>query len=536
IGACIGREFGHDLLAAVSPMERRRLGDALQQLIDSALIYVSGAAPVETYTFKHALVQDTAYESLLKSDRAAFHRRIAEALESTFPHIVEANPEIPARHYSSAGQAVRAVPHWLAAGQLAIESFAYAEAVSFLKQALSLLDQIPSSDMRDRTELTLQTLLGVCGVNLAGWGSADVVAAFGRAGALLDKAEKAMDSIPVLVTIGMNEWVGGSFAKCDRMLREALDVAEQADEQELSHVVRLLYGCGCFHMARSDVSDELLSGGIDTYDPNRHRALGIRIVGQDLYPVSLAYLGLSKAWLGYLDQSWSYQQRAAEAARADTHPNTRANGLSMAASGAVLCGRWQEGVAWSDECIAFCEAQQLPVWLGYSKLARGYGRSMLGEVEAGINDITSANAFLQSIAATEANGWAQTFLADIYIRTGKFDEAESGVQGLLAHYRRTGEEMARHFHSCLAPALDIARHGADATDGETMLIEGLALARNRNFRLDELRLATLYAHLRVEQGRPDDARDILEPVYGWFREGFRSPFLTQAKSLLDELG
>jgi predicted ATPase len=181
LGAALGREFSYELLRSVSLLEEPRLHAGLAQLADAELLYQRGAPPAATYTFKHALIQETAYQSLLKSVRQQFHARIAQVLEERFPERVESEPEVIARHYDQAGLAARAITHYQRAGERATQRSANEEAIGHLRRALDLVATLPETRERQQRELGLQMALGAPLAAARGWSHPENEQAYARA-------------------------------------------------------------------------------------------------------------------------------------------------------------------------------------------------------------------------------------------------------------------------------------------------------------------------------------------------------------------
>src|SRR5262249_26225775 len=198
LGATLGREFAYALLQAVSPWDEETLGRGLQQLMEAELLYQQGLPPEATYRFKHALIQDTAYQSLLRSTRQQYHQHIAQVLEARFPDMCETQPELLAHHSTEAGGMVQALPYWQRASQRAIERSANVEAISHLTKGLELLKTIPESPERIRQELDLQNALGPVLIAAKGYGAVELEKAYTRARELCQKVGETPQLFPVL--------------------------------------------------------------------------------------------------------------------------------------------------------------------------------------------------------------------------------------------------------------------------------------------------------------------------------------------------
>jgi class 3 adenylate cyclase/tetratricopeptide (TPR) repeat protein len=535
IGACIGREFSYELLAAVSPLGDNELQDSLQQLTNSALVFRRGTAPVSSYTFKHAMVQDAAYESLLKSRRQQLHQLIASVLQAQFGQIVRTQPELLARHLTEAGNPDQAIPYWYQAGQLAFVASAFPEAIAHLQNGLNLLPQISGKGARAKAELGLQTLLGLCLLSMYGYGADEVIGAFGRAERLIDHAEGANEIMPILLSAGAYHWVRGNFPKADGYFHRMTLVADDAEDEDLLVLGQGVYGSVRFHVGRGAEGIQLLEKSFISYDPTRHHELSIRLLGHDVQMRASAWMAITQGWLGHLDQAWKEIRRTVEMARDTRHPISSAIGLSQAAVGAMMFRHGKPALAWAQDCVTLCEEQDIPFWLGRARIARGVAHGLLGDLDQGIEDLKSAGILMDSIGAGYANGSIDMYLTEIYLKQGKLLEAEDSMTRLTSYVKKSGETFLWPAAHQLAAELDFARNGAHATKAEDLLKKALRIAREQEYRLSELRAAVSLAHLWKAQDNVSGARRLLASVYDWFTEGFNTADLKDARALLEEL-
>ena len=535
IGACIGREFSYELVAAVSPLGDNELQDSLQQLTNSELVFRRGTAPDSSYTFKHAMVQDAAYGSLLKSRRQQLHQRIASVLQDQFEAIVRTQPELLAHHLTEAGNHDQAIPCWYQAGQLAFVASAFPEATAHLQRGLDLLPQIANQRARAKTELGLQTLLGLCFLSMYGYGADQAIDAFGRAEGLIDHAENATEVMPILLSAGAYHWVRGNFPKADGYFYRMTQVAAEAHDEDLTVLGEGVYGSISFHVGRGAQGIGLLEKTLKAYESARHRDLSIRLLGHDIGMRASAWLGITQGWLGCLDQAWAQMQHTVEMAREMRHPISTAIGLSQAAVGAAMFRQSEPALAWADDCIALCEAQNIPFWLGRAKIARGVAHGLQGDAGRGIEDLQSAGALMTSIGSGYANGSVSMYLAEIYLWQGELDDADGSLRQLRHYLEESGETFLWPAAYRLAAEIDIARHGATAAKAEGLLQDALRVARAQEYRLSEIRAATSLAHLLQRRDKTPEALNVLAPVYGGFSEGFDSADLKDAKALLEAL-
>jgi predicted ATPase len=531
IAAALGRHFSHDLISAVAPMPRPQLDDALAQLVSTELIFQRGTPPAAEYIFKHALVQDAAYSTLLRSRRQQLHARITATLEDQFPEIVETQPELLAQHCGEAGLVEKAVGYWLKAGRKAIASCALMEAVAQLRKGLDLLSGVPNGAARQEQELDLQIMLGQALIATKGMSAPEPGEVFARARRLCEQ----LDQPPKL------QLLVGQFAF--RLVRGELEQAEHHAE-EIRHLGE----------ARNDVRWRRIGSGVSgniycflgnfidarayyenflsLWDPmDRAFASG----PDDAYVGNLIHLSRTLLCLGYVEQARLRRDEAlAEARRLSSY------NLAFALSQA-LYGDWaiwgmksaQTMHRSADEVLAISTEQGFPQWIMIANIMRGWCLGTMGQAEEGISLV------LQGLANRRATGsklllpFALMMLAEVY---GMASQPREGLDRLAEAAKlveTTQERWAKaEIHRLRGTRLLSVHERAAAEDS---FRHALAVARRQSAKFWELRAATSLARLWLDQGKRAEAGDLLAPVYGWFTEGFDTPVLQDAKVLLDEL-
>jgi len=324
--AVIGREFSHDLLAAVSPLPEPDLNAGLDQLVTSELIFRSGSPPTVTYSFKHALVQDTAYQSLLKPKRQQLHSRIAQVLRARFTDQAAAEPELLAQHHTEAGEIEQAIDCWLKAGLRATERSANLEAVAHLKRGLELLDGVPDSTDRVRPELTLQSALGTPLLVVKGYSAPETGTAYARA---LDLCKEVVDATQLYPAL-FGQWgfhlVRAELERADELAAEFLDQARRERAVVPLLIGHRVVGTSGFFLGRLMAARAHFEQTLALYDPAQHQALAL-LYAFNPRVTSLGYLSCVLFALGYPDQALLRSGEALDEARELSHPNTMAQGL-----------------------------------------------------------------------------------------------------------------------------------------------------------------------------------------------------------------
>jgi predicted ATPase len=312
IGACIGREFEHELLAAVVSMPEAELVAALDRLVASELVFRRGLPPTATYVFKHALVRDAAYESLLKRRRQELHERIARSIEARFPQVVDARPELVARHFGDAGLAEKAIPHWLNAGRLAAARSANAEAIAHFRSGLECAQALTSGTSRSRFELSLQLALGGPLIATKGFASNEADGAYQRAQELSRELQSEADLFAALRGLGYVYQVRGNLRGSTSLVEEAVALAKRSADPELLAEAALFEGSISFHLGRFKASRELLEKSAEGDHRGRY---AVDVYGIDTRMLFRGYISHCDWHLGYPVRSLKIAEEGLELAR-----------------------------------------------------------------------------------------------------------------------------------------------------------------------------------------------------------------------------
>ena len=532
IAAALGRSFSHALISAVAQISRQKLDDALEQLVHAELIFRRGTPPHAEYTFKHALVQDAAYSTLLRSRRHQLHGHITAILEAHFPEIVQTQPEVLARHSAEAALPDKAVAYCLKAGQQAMARWAMTEAVAQLRRGLEFLSGIPDETLRNERELDLQIMLGQALVATKGYGADEPAQTYARARELCQQLNRPAQ-------LGQVLW--GHWVFCH--VRAELEQAE-----EYSGAMRQLGDAQndpmwkCFASAYSADTCSYLGKFIEAraYSEKAlslwnasYRAF-VPIAG-DPYVVSLISLSQALLWLGYIDQARLRRNEVLSEAR-NLSPYT----VAFATTATWVVDWAAEGVhsaarvlASADEALAISAEQGYPLWMAFANAMRGWSLAALGQPTEGLRALQDG---IDATRATGAGLWRSfflTLLADAYAIGG---QPRAGLKPLAeaaeligTTQERWAEAETHRLRGRLMQSL-----GDDAAS-EDCYRHALDVARRQSAKLWELRAAMCMARLWRDQSKREEARELLAPVYNWFTEGFDTLDLKEAKNLLDEV-
>ena len=537
LGATLGREFAYELLQAVSPWDEGTLRRGLSQLVESEFLYQRGLPPQATYLFKHALIQEEAYQSLLRSTRQQHHQRIAQVLEAQFPDTAQTQPELVAHHYTEAGLHAHAVPYWQRAGQRASERSSYMDAIAHLTQGLALLASLPDTPERAQQELPLLIALGATLAVTKGYGNTEAERVFSRARELCQQMGETLQLFPVQWGLWtcyivqakpqLAREVGTQLLRLSQHVQDATFLLE-------AHMALAgsLHELGEFTPARHHWDHSLAC-----YARPQHRA-HIRHFGMDLGVFSRAWMSHTLWHLGYPDQALTRSHEALALAEEHAHPFSQAIALAYAVMLHQFRREQHTVYAHAETALALCTEQGFAYYLAWVTIIQGWSLAVQGQREAGIAQMRQGLAALQNTDAKRALPYYLALLAEGYGAVGQPDEglrvlAEAFAAVATAAERRWEAELSRLQGALLLQATDSKRQAEERP--EACFRQALEVARQQQAKSLELRAAMSLSRLWQQQGKKTEARELLAPIYGWFTEGFDTADLLEAKTLLEEL-
>ena len=540
IGAAIGREFSHALLAAVMDKPEAELNAALERLISTGLLFRLGAPPHAAYLFKHALVQDTAYGTLLRGQRRGLHARIAETLESLFAEITETRPELVARQCTDAGLIEKAARLWGKAAQRSLERFALIEAVAQFTRALDQIASLPATPAQRREQIKLQVGLANALYHTKGFGSAETTAAFDQARVMIEQAERLGEHLedPLLLYSVLYGFFIAKFMIFDgdaacALARQFLALAEQQKATAPIMIGHRLLANTLLCMGDAAEGLAHLDRALALYDPAVHRPLATRF-GHDVGAAILTFRPLALWSLGYPKTALLETDRAIVAARETDHVPTLLFALTLTALTHVCCRDHTAATVHLEECIALAQ-QEVPYIKHLATGNRGCALAQTGKPSEAIQAISAAIVGLRTIGASV---WGTAWLAHLalaYAELGKLDYAWRYIDEAMTAVETTKEGWYQAEINRIAGEIALKLQEPDTAKAEEHFERALAVARQQQAKSWELRAVTSMARLWRDQCKPRQARELLAPVYGWFTEGFDTPDLKEAKALLDEL-
>ncbi|TMJ95545.1 MAG: adenylate cyclase, partial [Alphaproteobacteria bacterium] len=541
IGAAIGREFSHPLLAAVVRKPEAELQTALDRLIGAGLLLRQSSAPHETYFFKHALVRDAAYSTLLREQRRALHGRIAETLESQFPEVSEKQPELLARHCTEAGQIEKAAALWGKAGLRSAQRSALVEAAEQLRRALDQIATLTPTSALRREEIKLQVALITPFLHVSGYAAPETRAAVERARLLIEQAE-ALGEPPedpvLLFSVLYGFWVANLVAfNGDVMCELAVQFLALANKQRATGPLMMahrLMGLSLLHTG--DVVDGRahLDRAIMLYDPAEHRPLATRF-GQDVGAATLSWKSLAFWLLGYPQAALADTEHALVVAREIGHSATLMYVLNFSAWTHIHCGNYATTNALVDEFSPLKDQTGSVFWGAWGMMQRGCLLALTGKASDAVQTITCGVTAMRSTGTTMWMPFWLSHLARANAEIGQPDDAKRCIGEAMAAVETAKERWCEAEVNRIAGEIALLSPEPDVAKAEAYFVRALAVAREQQAKSWELRAAMSMARLWRDQGKRDEARDLLAAVYGWFTEGFDTLDLKEAKALLDAL-
>jgi class 3 adenylate cyclase/predicted ATPase len=533
--AVLGREFGYPLLAAIVGMDEAALRHGLGCLVDAEILYARGDPPAATYTFKHALIQETAYQSLLKRTRQQLHARVAQVLEERFPERVAAEPEVVARHYDQAGLAAPAITHYQRAGERATQRSANEEAIGHLRRALALVATLPETRERSRIELGLQMAIGAPLSAARGWSHPEYERTYTRARELASQIGESPELPRVLLGMALAYLLKGDLTTAAEVAQEALAAAERTGEAFELLSAHYQVGAPLFYQGHFSRALHHVEQSIKLYDPNAHGSLAYT-VGLDRGVFAHGFAAQCHMHLGHPDRALALSEEAVALARRVEHPLSLAHALFFAGVVHLLRGDLDRTRKHAEELIALSEHLGFPLYLWMGRFSRGMARVESGQSEAGLAEMQQALVELAQIASGIGAPAFLVVLAEGLRQVGRHDDA----LGALALGVARAEQQGQHHYDAelhrLRAEILLDTDGNAVEEAEALFGTSLEIARRQEAKTFELRAATSLARLWQRQGKRDAGRALLAPLYAWFTEGFATRDLKAAKALLDEIG
>ncbi|SEB24421.1 adenylate/guanylate cyclase domain-containing protein [Variovorax sp. YR216] len=530
IAACIGREFATPLLAAIVPMSDDQLQRALVQLAEDQMIKFQSCSPDATYSFIHALVQDAAYESLLKSRRQIVHGQIARALESQFPDIGRSQPELVALHFTKAGLTDEAVPRWLSAARLASLASRHREAIGHVYAGLAIVNQC-GPDQRVNFEVALRLIGGVCHFALAGFASEAAMKLFEPVESMLDEVTDLQVLCNALSAIGFNATNEPDYRKAVAAYERLEAVAQQCGDEDLLVFARSCLGTSLYHVAQLDRARQLLQFVVSHYEERRHLPF-IYLTGADIKTYASAWLGMICTAAGDFAMALTYARMGVAHAKEISHPFSVSLALAVAVLPFAETAHDQEASRLASECVELCRAQSAPFFVGWATVFEGVACYQRGDHVRAADLIEQGMAYLRAMGVRSSEGYLRAWRAMALAQMSRFDEARREAGEGRAACQRSGEAIELPLATYARGLVDLLDPDVEAEEAASWLQNAVMEARACGHRLVELRASTRLAQLLISRGRIDDAREVLAPVCQFFADSMETGDVRQAREVL----
>jgi predicted ATPase len=534
LAAVLGREFPYALLQAIAPQDEATLQAGLVQLVGAELLYQRGRPPRARYLFKHALIQDAAYASLLKSTRQHVHQQIAQVLEARFPALVETQPELVAQHYTAAGCTEQAVHYWQRAGEQASARSANLEAISHVTTGIELLRTLPETLARTQHALTLHIALGAALQIAKGHAAPEVEHAYTQAYALCQQVGETPELVPVLFGLWRFYNTRAQLHTARELGETLLRLAQRVPDPALAVVAHYALGLTSFWLGALPAARLHLEEGIARYRPDQRRAPSFRM-GQDPGVACRIYAAATLWSLGYPEQALARVHEALALAHELSHPFS----LAFARCFAAFVSQFRRDVpavhAHAEATVALSTEQGFTQWAVQGTILRGWGLATQGQGEEEIAQVRQGIAAYRATGAAVFVPYFYTWLADV---SAYLSHVEDGLQALAEAHTLVEQHEERWWEAEIARlrgVLLLRQPVPSPEEAETWLQQALDVARRQEAKSLELRAAMSLSRLWQQQGKCVEAYELLAPVYSWFTEGFDTADLQEAKALLAEL-
>jgi class 3 adenylate cyclase/predicted ATPase len=532
LGAVLGREFTYEMLQALATVEEPVLLEGLSRLVEHELLYQRGRPPRSKYIFKHALVHEAAYRSLLRRNRRLYHRAAAELMEKQFPELVRTEPEIVAYHYSEADCPEQAITYLHQAGRRAQQRSAHVEAIAHLTKALKNLATLPETAERSKDELEMLLALGPSLIAIKGYAAQEAQQLYSRARVLCRQMGETAQLFQTLLGLWGFYLVRANHQEALKVGKELLELAHGTPDTIYRIQSHLTLGGTLFCLAEFVPASEHLEKGAELYAHQNHRAY-----------TSLADLGVfCSAWasqalwhIGYPDRALTRSREAVKLSEELAHPFSMALALNYAAIFHQFRREPEAAYQRAEAAIVICKAQKFAYYLGWAKIIRGWAIAEQGDCDEGEAVIQSGLRTLQDTGAKRSMPYYRSLLAEVYSKSGQLEKGMQTISAAFVEAENIGERWWEAELYRLKGALLLRQSTPDDIRAEDCFQQALSVARRQQSIALELRAAASLYHLWQQQGKRDNARQLLFGVYNRLTEGFDTPDVKEAKGLLDEM-
>jgi predicted ATPase len=514
----------------------------LQQLVEAEFLYQRGLPPQATYRFKHALIQDAAYQSLLRSTRQQYHLRIAQVMEARFPESCETQPELLAYHYTEAGLSAQAIPYWQRAGERALQRSANLEAISHLTRGLAVLSSLPETPERALQELDLQSTLGPALMATKGFAAPEVLQSYARARELCQQVGEAPQLFPVLWGLWWFYLIRLELRTARELGEHLLTLAQRVGDPARLVAAHYAVGAPLNYLGEFAAAQAHFEQGMALYGPEGHRSPAIGY-GVDPGVACRWYAAVTLWWLGYPEQALQRSHEALTLARELAHPFSLTNALYFAAWVHHFRRERQLTRERAEASVLLCTEHGFKGYAALGTILRGWAlaqrsatpAAVQGPGEEGIAQIQQGLAAWRATGSESGRSFFLALLAEASAQEGRREQGLTLLAEALEVVNTTGERRWEAELHRLTGEFLLARAAEHDMEAEARFRQALDIAGRQQTKSLELRAAMSLSRLWQRQGKRHEARELLAPVYGWFTEGFDTADLQEARRLLEEL-
>jgi predicted ATPase len=490
--------------------------------------------PQAIYTFKHALIQEAAYESLLKSTRQHYHQRIAQVLEEQFTETAEAEPELLAHHYTEAGLTEQAVHYWQKAGQSAVQRFAHVEAIAHLRQGLALLQTLPETLEHTQRELDMHIALGASLIAVKGYAASEVQQTYIRAQHLCAHLETPHQRFPVLRGLWNYYFSRAEHQTAHALGEQLLSLAQQVQDTAMLVAAHRALGTTLSFLGVATAALTHLTQGMALHAPQQHRAAAF-LYGEDAGVIRHSIAAWTLWYLGYPEQGLAQNGEAVTLAQQSAHPFSLGFALGAAAMFHQFRRQGRAAQEYAEVASNLATEQGFPFWRAVGSLLRGWVLVHQGQAQEGSEQLHQGLQAFRATGSEVARPYFLALLAEAYEIMGQPEAGLTVLREALTLVNSSGERFYEAELHRLKGALLLQQSSDNQVEAEACFHKALDIARSQQTKSFELRTATSLARHWQQQGKRQEAYDLLAPVYHWFTEGFDTADLKEAKALLDEL-
>ncbi|MDB5339211.1 MAG: pknB 32 [Planctomycetaceae bacterium] len=535
LAAVLGREFSHELLAAIVSLDEASLQAELDKLVHAEILNQKGRPPRCVYIFKHALLEDALYNSLIKEKRQELHRRIAETLEQRFPLTVESRPELLAHHFTEASLPGKAVGYWLQAGLRSKERSANVEAIGHLTKGLGLLGTLPEALERDVQELKFVTTLAPAYIAVRGYAAPEVGPILLRARELCRHIGDPQQLFGIM--LGMWEWrlVRGDLQLSVELAADGMTLAESVNDPGILMEAMFMPGATMFYRAQFEPARICHEQALAAYDNRERTKFWSAYTGHDAGVTHRCYLALDLWHLGYPDQAIQVDRESRELARAINHPYSVGHAVDFTAFLNHYCRFGAETTSAAEEEMKIGTEQGFELWQALGTLHQGAGLLLQGQVDKALPVILKGFSAFQATGAGVRIPAYLGLLGEAYLQSSRFKEAHQALNEGLAIAEKNDDRCHEAELYRLQGELVLAESPVETVAAEVWFRKAIDTACRQQSRAWELRATTSLARLWQRQGRQQEAREVLSDVYSTYTEGFTTPDLVDAAALLKTL-